>query len=236
MEITVKVLRPTVAVIDLDAIRFNVNQVKRKVAPAEVMAVVKSNAYGHGDYEVTQAVLDSGASCLGVALVEEGIALRKKGIIAPILVFGGFFPADIPLYVEYNLHYTLDTERNLQALQKITEEKNTSAKVHIKVDTGMGRVGVPIAQALDFVKNTSRNSRIELVGIYTHFATSDEKDKSFANLQLQRFMELNKHIENEGIHIPSKHAANSGAILDLPNSYLDLVRPGIMLYGYYPSP
>jgi len=232
----VNVLRPTVAVIDLDAIRFNVTQVIRKVAPAEVMAVVKSNAYGHGDYEVTRAALDSGASCLGVALVEEGIVLRKKGIKAPILVFGGFFPADIPLYVEYNLHCTLYKESNLQALQKITEEKSTSVKVHIKVDTGMGRVGVPITQALDFVKNASGNSRIEIVGIYTHFATSDEKDKSFANLQLQRFMELNKRIENEGIHIPSKHTANSGAILDLPNSYLDLVRPGIMLYGYYPSP
>ncbi len=235
VEIAVKDLRPTVAVIDLDAIRFNVKQVKRKVAPAEVMAVVKSNGYGHGDYEVATAALDAGAASLGVALVEEGIILRKKGIKAPILVFGGFFPEEIPLYVEYNLHFTLYTERNLQALQKITEEKNTSVKVHIKVDTGMGRVGVSITHALDFVRNASRNPRIEIVGIYTHFATSDEKDKSFANLQLQRFMELNNRIENEGIHIPYKHAANSGAILDLPNSYLDLVRPGIMLYGYYPS-
>ena len=228
-------MRPTVTIIDLDAIRFNVSQVKKKVTPAEVMAVVKSNAYGHGAYEVSKVVLESGASYLGVALVDEGIALRKKGINAPILVFGGFFHEDVPLYLKYDLEFTLYTKSNLLALQQIIKSSNKEVKVHIKIDTGMGRIGVPIVNAFDFVKTVAENPGIELVGIYTHFATSDEKDKSFANLQLKEFMELNNRIAEKGIQIPYKHTANSAAILDLPKSYLNLVRPGIMLYGYYPS-
>lgn len=227
-------MRPTVAIVDLDAIRFNVSQVKKQVAPADIMAVVKSNAYGHGDYEVSKVALASGATYLGVALVSEGISLRKKGIDAPILVFGGFFPQDVPLYLDYDLECTLYTEHNLQALQQSTINEQR-IKVQIKIDTGMGRVGVPVTQAIEFVKKVARCSDFELVGIYTHFATSDEKDNTFANLQLERFVDLNDQIENEGIQIPYKHTANSGAILDLPKSYFNMVRPGVMLYGYYPS-
>ncbi len=228
-------MRPTVAVVDLDAIRFNVRQVLKKVRLARVMAVVKANAYGHGMVEVAKTALDTGADYLAVALVEEGLQLREAGILEPTLVFGGFFPDQAELFVKYNLDATLYTSENAAALTKAAQLFGRPARVHVKVDTGMGRVGVPWEQAADFVAEVAQNPNLELVGMYTHFATSDERDKTFANLQLERFRLVLKQVESRGISIPIKHAANSGAILDMPESYFDMVRPGIMMYGYYPS-
>ena len=228
-------MRPTVAVVDLDAIRFNVRQVLKKVRPARVMAVVKANAYGHGMVEVAKTALDTGADYLAVALVEEGLQLREAGILEPTLVFGGFFPDQAELFVKYNLDATLYTSENAAALTKAAQLFGRPARVHVKVDTGMGRVGVPWEQAADFVAEVAQNPNLELVGMYTHFATSDERDKTFANLQLERFRLVLKQVESRGISIPIKHAANSGAILDMPEAYFDMVRPGIMMYGYYPS-
>ncbi len=228
-------MRPTVAVIDLKAIRSNVQSVVQKVKPARVMAVVKANAYGHGMPEVAKTALDAGADYLAVALVEEGIGLREAGILEPTLIFGGFFPDQAKLFVQYDLDATLYSVRNGEALAKAARLLGQRARVHVKIDTGMGRVGVPWEKAADFVAEVAAMDALELVGVYTHFATSDERDKTFANLQLERFRWVLKQIESRGISIPIKHAANSGAILDMPEAYFDMVRPGIMLYGYYPS-
>ena len=228
-------MRPTVAVIDLKAIRSNVQSVVQKVKPARVMAVVKANAYGHGMPEVAKTALDAGADYLAVALVEEGIGLREAGILEPTLIFGGFFPDQAKLFVQYDLDATLYSVRNGEALAKAARLLGRRARVHVKIDTGMGRVGVPWEKAADFVAEVAAMDALELVGVYTHFATSDEQDKTFANLQLERFRWVLKQIESRGISIPIKHAANSGAILDMPEAYFDMVRPGIMLYGYYPS-
>ena len=228
-------MRPTVAVIDLKAIRSNVQSVVQKVKPARVMAVVKANAYGHGMPEVAKTALDAGADYLAVALVEEGIGLREAGILEPTLIFGGFFPDQAKLFVQYDLDATLYSVRNGEALAKAARLLGRRARVHVKIDTGMGRVGVPWEKAADFVAEVAAMDALELVGVYTHFATSDERDKTFANLQLERFRWVLKQIESRGISIPIKHAANSGAILDMPEAYFDMVRPGIMLYGYYPS-
>jgi len=228
-------VRPTVAVIDLKAIRSNVQSVVQKVKPARVMAVVKANAYGHGMPEVAKTALDAGADYLAVALVEEGIGLREAGILEPTLIFGGFFPDQAKLFVQYDLDATLYSVRNGEALAKAARLLGRRARVHVKIDTGMGRVGVPWEKAADFVAEVAAMDALELVGVYTHFATSDERDKTFANLQLERFRWVLKQIESRGISIPIKHAANSGAILDMPEAYFDMVRPGIMLYGYYPS-
>ena len=228
-------MRPTVAVVDLSAIRFNLEQIFRKVKPARVMAVVKADAYGHGMPEVARTALEAGAGYLAVALVEEGIALREAGIEAPALVFGGFFPEQAPFFVRYNLEATLYSLENAAALAEAAKRLQKPAKVHIKIDTGMGRVGISWEEAASFASKISQMPGIEIVGVYTHFATSDEKDKSFANLQLQRFKLTLKNIISQGIRIPLKHAANSGAILDMPGAYFDMVRPGIMMYGYYPS-
>lgn len=228
-------MRPTVAVVDLGAIRFNLNQVIQKVKPAGVMAVVKANAYGHGMADVARTALDAGADYLAVALLEEGIELRETGINCPTLVFGGFFHDQAEFFVRYNLDATLYSLENAKALAKAVKLLGKPANVHIKIDTGMGRVGVPWEEAAPFVQKVLQIPEIRIMGVYTHFATSDEKDKSFAKLQLQRFKVALKNIESLGFKIPIRHAANSGAILDLPESYFDMVRPGIMLYGYYPS-
>ncbi|MEE9169572.1 MAG: alanine racemase [bacterium] len=228
-------MRASVAIIDLDAIRFNIAQVKKRVFPSRLMAVVKANGYGHGAFEVARAALGSGATYLGVALMEEGIELREKGITAPILIFGGFFPGEIDQFLKYDLELALCTNENLQAIKNGVNRFGKKARVHVKVDTGMGRVGIPIDGAADFVSRVAEAEEVDLEGLYMHFATADEKDKSFANLQLKRFRGLIEELEGRGIQIPLKHAANSGAILDLDDSFFDLVRPGIMMYGYYPS-
>ena len=228
-------MRPTVAIVDLDAIRYNLRQVIEKVKPAGVMAVVKANAYGHGMAEVAHTALETGADYLAVALVEEGIELREAGISDPTLVFGGFFPDQAEFFVRYNLDVTLYSPENAKALERAAKLLRKPARVHIKIDTGMGRVGVPWEEAASFVRKILQIPNIQIVGVYTHFATSDEKDKSFANLQLHRFKVALKNIESLGFKIPIKHAANSGAILDIPDATFDMVRPGIMMYGYYPS-
>jgi len=228
-------LRATVAEINLSAIEFNLQQIKDKVAPAKIMAVVKANAYGHGALEVSRKVLETGASYLAVALLEEGVKLRSQGIQAPILVFGGFFPDEAEEFLQHGLEVTLYNEENLFALTAAAQKLNQKAKVHIKVDTGLGRVGVPWQKATSFVKRVWKTPEIEVIGLYTHLATADERDKTFANLQLTRFRSVIEQLGKEGINIPIKHAANSGAILDLPDSYFDMVRPGIIIYGYYPS-
>ncbi len=229
-------MRATVATIDLAAIAYNIQQVKQRVHPAQVMAVVKANAYGHGAIPVAETALHAGATYLGVALVEEGIEIRHWGITAPILVLGGFFPDQIPAFLANDLEFTLYSEENLAALRQAAKALPQKPRVHVKIDTGMGRVGVSTEQAEQFVTALARTKEIELVGLYTHFATADENDKGYANWQLQCFREVIDKLERQGIQIPLKHAANSGAILDLPDSYFNMVRPGIMIYGYYPSP
>ena len=228
-------MRPTIAEIDLSAVAFNFRQIKQKVAPAKIMAVVKANAYGHGVIPVARTLIKEGASFLAVATVDEGIELRQAGIQTPILVFGGLLPYQAGLYPEHDLQATIFSLQDVASLEKAAQQTGIRAKVHINVDTGMGRVGVPFESAVNFVLSVANNSRFDLVGIYTHLATSDEKDKTFANLQLERFNRLLVEIRSKGTTIPLIHAANSGAILDMPDSYFDMVRPGISLYGYYPG-
>ena len=223
------------AEVDLSAISHNIKAIKEKVAPARVMAVVKANAYGHGVLPTSRVALQSGADSLGVALVEEGAELREKGFRAPILVFGGMLPEQADEFVRYDLQATVYDDQALAALQQTARRQQKQALVHVKIDTGMGRVGIPWTEAEAFIKKVAATENIALQGVYTHFATSDEMDKSFTHLQLSRFKEIVTACERDGIHIPIKHAANSGAILDVPESYFDLVRPGVMMYGYYPS-
>ncbi|MCR4439812.1 MAG: alanine racemase [bacterium] len=228
-------MRPTCAVIDLGAIAYNLGQIRAKVAPARIMAVVKANAYGHGALEVATTALASGASYLGVALVEEGMELRAGGVKAPILVFGGTVPEQAPLFVENDLTATVYTLQAAEALAGVARRLGKTATVHVKIDTGMGRVGVAWDEALSFLRWLTAQPGLRVEGVYTHLATSDEKDKAFAELQLARFRQVVDGVEAMGLRL-IKHAANSGAILDMPESYFDMVRPGVMMYGYYPSP
>lgn len=228
-------MRPTVAEIDLSAIAFNIQSIRKQVAPAEIMAVIKANAYGHGAVEIAKTAIKHGVKKLGVASVEEGVELREAGITAPILVFSGLSLNQASLYIENNLEATIFNQIGLLNIEQAARTANKNVIAHIKIDTGMGRVGIGWQNAVKFVEKVAASKRLDLKGVYTHFANSDHLDKSFTHLQLARFNNILKELEQKGIEIPIKHTANSGAILDIPESWFNMVRPGILIYGYYPS-
>ncbi|MFQ5602479.1 MAG: alanine racemase [bacterium] len=228
-------IRPTIAEVDLRAISNNIKAIRRKVTPAQVMAVVKANAYGHGLKEVAKIAMANEVNYLGVALLEEGVQLRTLSKQFPVLVFGGFFESQIEAALRNNLELTLYDGHRARLLSQKAGQLAKTARVHIKIDTGMGRIGVPWSEAVDFIKEVIQLKNIEIVGVYTHFASADERDKSYARKQLQRFQSVLAKLQEAKIHVPLQHAANSGAILDLPESYFNLVRCGVSMYGYYPS-
>ena len=226
--------RPTCAEIDLHAIANNVRAIRKRVHPAEVMAVVKANGYGHGAIPVARTALNAGATWLGVALLEEGIALRKSGITAPILVFGGLFENQIDAYLAHDLQMTLYDARLAESIAQRARAVHKTAAVHVKFDTGMGRVGIT-SEPIAFLQHTASLSNISILGLYTHLSSSDEVDLSYAHAQLKRFRAIIAEARAQGIAPRWLHAANSGAILGIPEAHFNLVRAGVMLYGYYPS-
>jgi len=199
------------------------------------MAVIKADAYGHGMIQCAKALnkTKQKPEYFGVALAEEGIELRKSGINQPILVFSPLLRSDANHYIKYDMIATIFDTEHIRLIKEFAGKKKV--KVHIKIDTGMGRIGVKYSDSVNFIRKVTGEKALILDGIYTHFATSDEKDKSFAQLQLNRFREVVDELRSEGIKFGLAHAANSGAILDMPEAYFDMVRPGISLYGYYPS-
>jgi len=200
------------------------------------MAVVKADGYGHGAVPVSRAAIRSGATYLGVSSPEEAAELREAGIKIPILVLSLIQPEEAYKSVALKLEQTICSQDLAAALDREAGKVSTRINVHIKVDTGMGRIGVFPENTLAFVRRLRRYKNLNLAGVFSHFSSADEADKTFARRQLEIFNGVTREIEAAGIHIPKKHMANSAAILDLPESYLDLVRPGIMIYGLYPSP
>lgn len=230
--------RPTWAEIYLGAIAHNIGEVRRKVGKkVRILGVVKADGYGHGAIFISRAILQAGADCLGVASLDEARELRGAGLKSPILIFGSSLPEETEEIVRHNLTATVCTEEFTSSLARIGKERGQARKikVHIEVDTGMGRVGVYFKMAVDFIKRVAENEDLEIEGIYTHFPSADEEDKAFSLTQIERFQQVLACLEREGIHIPFKHMANSAAILSLPESYCNLVRPGLLLYGLYPS-
>jgi alanine racemase len=234
----------TRAVIDLDAVAANVRALRAITTPrSRMMAVVKADAYGHGCTQVSRTALENGADCLAVARIEEGMGIRKAGIQAPVLIFGHIPDADLPDLFEYDLTPTVYSLPVAESISKVAGKKGKKIPVHVKVDTGMGRLGLypdsPAASRIDattsLILKTSKLPGLHLEGIYTHFATADQADQRFARAQLEIFLGILGQIEKEGLDIPIRHAANSGAIINLPESHLDMVRPGIALYGLNPS-
>jgi alanine racemase len=232
-------MRVTRAEIDLRALRFNYEGVRKRVGPGvRIMGIVKANAYGHGIIEVSKALVRFGIDYLGVGFAEEGIALRRAGIECPILVLGGVLGRQISDFLRHRLDITVSS---LEIARQIDAEARRSAAgavadVHLKIDTGMERIGVRSENAVRFIGDVAGLPGIRLKGLYSHFATADEADKSFAYEQLKRFDAVIAASERAGHRIPYIHIANSGAILDMPGSFHTMVRPGIMLYGVYPSP
>jgi alanine racemase len=233
---TEKSIRATRAEIDLNAIQHNLRQVRSRVGSGiKIMSVVKANAYGHGIIEVSSALREAGTNYLGVGILEEGILLREHGVEVPILVFAPPFPEQVEIALDYDLDTTVCSSETAEALNALSSNRGRRAAVHVKVDTGMGRLGVDYREAVEFTKHVSSLVNLEVQGFYTQFATADERDSGFARMQLDRFRSVVSTLGNCGVNIPLKHCANSGAILNMKDSYFDMVRPGIMLYGYYPS-
>jgi alanine racemase len=198
------------------------------------MAVVKADAYGHGAFKVSQAALESGADCLGVALPEEGVELRESGIKSPIYLLSEPFPESIPLLLRYDLTSTVYTESFLLELSKEAQRRNKAAKVHLKVDTGMNRVGVNFKKATFFVEEVLKTPGLILEGVFTHFALADDPNSDFTQVQIERFKNVMREVRRRKKEVIF-HAANSAATILFPSSHFDMVRVGISIYGLYPS-
>jgi alanine racemase len=228
-------IRATWAEVNLKRLEGNMAAIRRRVAPARVMLVVKANAYGHGLVEVSKALAGK-ADYIGVAVLEEGILLRELGITAPIIVLGGIWHEQIHQYLEQDLTLTASSVERLQQIDAVAGQMNLKAKVHLKIDTGMERIGIHYYSARSLQEAALKFANVEVEGIYSHFANADSNDLTHARLQLERFLEVLQFYERHSLPMPMRHIANSAAVLQLPESYLDMVRPGIMLYGVYPSP
>lgn len=220
--------------VDREALAHNFRQVRSHVAPGvRVLAVVKADAYGHGAVEASRVFLAAGAGFLGVTRIEEGIELRDAGIEAPVLVFSAALPAQAETIVGRRLSATVCTLEAAQALSAAAPAGG-AARVHVKVDTGMGRIGIRPEELPGFLQALAELPGVEVEGIYTHFATATGSDTAFAARQLDRFLQAVSTAQADAGK-PLLHAANSAALLRLPQAHLDMVRPGTILYGQYPS-
>jgi alanine racemase len=226
--------RPTAAMVDLGALGHNYQEVVRRAKGRKVLAVVKAQAYGHGAVRVSRRLLELGAHMLGVALVEEGRELREAGIDAPILVMGSILPGQAEAAAFLRLTPAVFTVPVAEAFSEAARKLKTKISVHVKIDTGMGRIGVLPEDAPDFIAALRGLPGLDVEGLMTHFADADLCDKQFASRQMDRFESLLRELAGRGIDIPVRHAANSAAMLDFPRALFTMVRPGLMLYGYDP--
>jgi alanine racemase len=232
------------AEIDLGAIAHNVRELRRITSTgSQLMIAVKANGYGHGAVPIAQTAIHSGADSLAVARVEEGLELRKAGIGAPILIFGYTAAHWAETLVAEQLVPTIFSLQNARDLSAAAVSKKAKIPIHINVDSGMGRLGILCDElrmrsdggAIRDILEIDRLPGLTVEGLYTHFATADHADKTYANQQFDRFLALTAALESHGMTLPLLHAANSGAIIDMPQAHLDLVRAGISVYGLYPS-
>ncbi len=232
--------------VDLEAICKNIQSLKKLIKNnAKFMAVVKANGYGHGAVRVAQKAVQSGAGWLGVSRLHEAVELRKAGIIEPILVFGYVYEDQIPIALKYDIILSVYGFQMAEKFSQKASQLNKEIRVHLKVDTGMGRVGMIVAKdKLDTQIEISVIQRIgkiaalpgiELNGLYTHFAASDSKDKTYTHQQIKLFKQLLDDLEKQNISIGVVHAANSAGIIDHEEAHFDMVRAGISMYGFYPS-
>jgi len=223
----------TWAEVDLDAIAHNARGLKERAGEeTELMAVVKANAYGHGAVPVARTALENGASRLAVNRALEGVELRQAGITAPILILGYSLPNEAETIVRWDLTPTVTTVEGALALSAMSDRQGKVTPIHIKVDTGMGRIGFDINRAMKEIPRIARLRNIKLEGLLSHFSEADLKDKHFANLQLNNFLTLTRALNKKNITFQCLHIANSAAVLSMPDAHLNMVRPGIMLYGY----
>ena len=231
-----RVSRPTHVEIDLDQLTANYRAVEAAVAPAaRMLPVVKAGAYGHGLVEVARLFESCGPAGLAVAFLEEGAVLREAGIVCPILVMGGLDTSQIPDFLHFNLTMTVSSIQAVGPIEEAAGRLGTVARVHAKVDTGMGRMGVRPEGATKLLDALLRSRHAELEAVYSHFATADEPDPAQTLDQIATYRRVVSYFGERDLPTPTLHLANSGGVLQHPDSYFDLVRPGLMVYGVYPT-
>lgn len=227
--------RPTRITVDLDHLSHNLRTIRAHVG-VPVMGIVKANAYGHGLVPVALHLQAQGVEQLGVAFVEEGIALRRAGVTAPVLVLGGIFGPQVAQFIAHDLEITVSSLDKLRQVEAAAEAMGRRAVIHLKIDTGMERIGVHSYSSRPFIEAAVGSKWCELKGIYSHLACSDDPASPMTLQQVERFHDACSHIERAGAPMPLRHLANSGGVLHFPQTWLDMVRPGIVLYGVLPDP
>jgi alanine racemase len=226
---------PTVAHISHTNLNHNIKLIRNAVGSRKILAVVKANAYGHGDLEISRTAIEAGCDYLGVAYVEEGIKLRQAGISQPILVFGAYDSDYLASAINNNMEVTITSENQIIGLQNVFTS-NQKIPVHLKVDTGMNRLGFHSENFKKIFLNVLNNKNFDIKGIYSHLSSADEVDRSYTDFQISLFNEIKEYTQSKSSHEILYHIANSAAIMKSPASYFNMVRPGIMLYGQPPSP
>lgn len=228
-------LRPAWTEIDLGCLRRNLQLIRRDLPPkVKLMAVVKDEAYGHGALDVARIALEEGASSLGLSTLEEAMSLRDAGIDAPLLLLGERQEAELPWCVAHDLTVCVNEPNTVRKLARVAASAGKRVQVHVKIHTGMSRYGVRWDEALNLIELICAQKSLLLEGAMTHFAQSDETDKTFADLQISRFDRVMTALAGKGIRL-KQHLCNSGGFLDLPHAHRDMVRTGILMYGIFPS-
>jgi len=228
-------MRSSFIEVNLENLRHNLKSISKHTGYRPVMAVVKSNAYGHGLFEVANCLEKLNVNSLGVALLEEGISLRKSGINIPIVVFGGVLPDQISHYLDWGLEFFVSSTSILRDAEKTCRSRSQQAIVHLKIDTGMGRIGTQISESASFIEEAIRTKYVKIKGICSHLACADDPKNPMTIQQVESFLKVVSIFDSLGAKMPIRHLANSGGVLYFPQSHLDMIRPGILLYGVYPD-
>ena len=228
--------RPTLCTIDLAALRWNLRQARAKVgAQVKILSMVKANAYGHGAPAVARVLAEEGSDGFGVATLEEGVELRQAGIGKPILVVAGIYVEQLDQFFENKLTPVVHDLESLRRLENAVQARGTTMNVHLKIDTGMGRIGFLAAEIDSWLAELKKLRALQIEGVFSHFSTAEDVAGDFTRAQLVTFSNQVQRLRAEGIAPPLFHLANSAATITFPAAYFDMVRPGIMLYGIYPS-
>jgi alanine racemase len=229
-------IRPVYLEVNLSQLRKNIEAIRVHVGSAKVMPMIKANAYGHG-VDGVAPFIEPYVDYFGVAILEEGIHLRELGVTKPILVAGGTLPEQVPYFAAYDLTLTGSSVELLDAANEVAHKTGKRIKTHLKIDTGMERVGAREYEAEALIRKSAACSHLDVKGIYTHLANSEVADRVHSKQQLERFEEALDWYRKLSLPIPPiKHVCNSGGILNLPEAHFDMVRPGILFYGIYPGP
>jgi alanine racemase len=229
--------RPTVCRIDPDALRWNFRQIKNKIGSrVKILAMVKANAYGHGAPFVAKTLADEGSDAFGVATVEEGIELRRAGISQPIIVVAGSYPEQAGQFLENRLTPVLHDTQALKRFEALVKNRRETLNLHLEIDTGMGRTGLIAADFERWLPELKKLKALKLEGVFSHFSDAESSNEEFTENQLRIFLSIIERLRNAGISPPLLHMAKSAALITVPSSHLTMVRPGLALYGLYPSP